>query len=69
MCCVYQLRKKLYAIYFNQSALDVRSMYRCAHQTLEENARDLHKDLQRQLSERQTDDTQLCILELSLTQS
>lgn len=33
---------------------------------LEENIRDMQKELQRQLSDRQTNDSQLCILELSV---
>lgn len=55
--------------YSIENALVLLALYRCAHQTLEENIRDLHRDLQRQLGERQTDDSQLCILELSFTQS
>lgn len=43
--------------------------YRCPHQHLEENMRELQKDLQRQLNDRQSNDSQLCVLELAVNQS
>lgn len=45
------------------------SWHRCPHQHLEENVRDLQKDLQRQLNDRQSNDSQLCVLELAVNQS
>lgn len=39
---------------------------RIPHQILEESMRELQKDVQRQLSERQANDTQLSILEFNL---
>lgn len=43
--------------------------YRSPHQMLEENIRELHKELQRQLNDRQTNDSQLCVLELAVNQT
>lgn len=43
--------------------------HRCPHQTLEENVKELQKDLQRQLFDRQSNDSQLCVLELAVNPS
>lgn len=42
---------------------------RCPHQALEENVKELQKDLQRQLIDRQSNDSQLCVLELAVNPS
>jgi Rho guanine nucleotide exchange factor 17 len=51
-----------------QQILDLVSTLRCAHQTLEESIRDLQLNIQRQLSERQSNDSQLNILELNVNE-
>ncbi|XP_058821549.1 uncharacterized protein LOC131683523 [Topomyia yanbarensis] len=48
---------------------ELASCLRCPHQLLEESIRDLQREVQRQLSERQTNDAQLNILELTLKSS
>lgn len=48
---------------------DLAASLRCPHQLLEESIRDLQREVQRQLSERQTNDAQLNILELMLNSS
>jgi Rho guanine nucleotide exchange factor 17 len=49
-----------------QQILDLASNLRCPHMTLEESIRDLQANVQRQLVERQANDSQLNILELNL---
>lgn len=49
-----------------QQLLDMSSTLRCPHQILEESIRDLQLTVQRQLVERQSNDSQLNILELNL---
>ncbi|XP_058455844.1 uncharacterized protein LOC131433085 [Malaya genurostris] len=49
--------------------LELASSLRCTHQLLEESIRELQREVQRQLSERQTNDAQLNILELTLKSS
>lgn len=51
-----------------QQILDLVSTLRCPHQTLEESIRDLQLNIQRQLSERQSNDSQLNILELNVNE-
>ncbi|XP_037050154.1 uncharacterized protein LOC119084247 isoform X2 [Bradysia coprophila] len=46
--------------------MDIASSLRCPNHQLEEIVRDLQKEIQRQLSDRQTNDTQLNLLELAL---
>ncbi|XP_055604092.1 uncharacterized protein LOC129752331 [Uranotaenia lowii] len=48
---------------------ELAASLRCPHQLLEEAIRDLQREVQRQLSERQTNDAQLNILELTLNSS
>ncbi|XP_055643721.1 uncharacterized protein LOC129779951 [Toxorhynchites rutilus septentrionalis] len=48
---------------------DLAASLRCSHQLLEEAIKDLQREVQRQLSERQTNDAQLNILELTLNSS
>lgn len=50
-----------------QQILDVTSTLRCPHQTLEESIRDLQVSVQRQLVERQANDSQLNVLELNMS--
>lgn len=52
--------------HFNMNGL-IFSFFRFPHQLLEECIRDLHRDVQRQLIDRQSNDTQLSILELILS--
>lgn len=49
-----------------QQLLELSSSLRCPHQTLEESIRDLQVNVQRQLVERQANDSQLNVLELNL---
>lgn len=49
-----------------QQILDITSNLRCPHQILEESIRDLQLNVQRQLSERQANDSQLNVLELNV---
>ena len=49
-----------------QQMLDLSATLRCPHLTLEESIRDLQLIVQRQLAERQTNDSQLNLLELNL---
>jgi len=42
-----------------QQIAELASTLRCPHQILEETIRDLQREIQRQLTERQTNDTQL----------
>ena len=49
-----------------QQITDITTTLKCSHQTLEDVIRELHRDLQRQLSERQTNDAQLNMLELTV---
>jgi Ca2+-binding EF-hand superfamily protein len=51
-----------------QQILDLVSTLRCPHQTLEESIRDTQLNIQRQLSERQSNDSQLNILELNVNE-
>lgn len=51
-----------------QQILDLASNLRCPHQTLEESIRDLQLTVQRQLVERQANDSQLNVLELNLNE-
>ena len=48
-----------------QQILDLASSLRCSHSSLEDSIRDLHANVQRQLTERQANDSQLNILELN----
>lgn len=48
---------------------ELAASLRCPHQSLEDSIRDLQREIQRQLSERQTNDAQLCLLELTLNTS
>lgn len=48
---------------------DVANTLRCPHQSLDEGIKELTRDLQRQLTDRQTNDPQLSILDLSLHSS
>ena len=48
---------------------ELTASLRCPHQPLEDSIRDLLKETQRQLSERQTNDQQLCLLEMALNTS
>lgn len=49
-----------------QQIWDLTANLRCPHQMLEESIRDLQTNVQRQLVERQSNDTQLNVLELVL---
>lgn len=49
-----------------QQILEITSSLRCQHQILEESIRDLQLTVQRQLAERQANDSQLNVLELSV---
>lgn len=49
-----------------QQISEISSNLRCPHQVLEDSIRDLQRDIQRQLAERQANDTQLNLLELNL---
>lgn len=49
-----------------QQMLELSSSLRCPHLTLEESIRDLQLVVQRQLTERQANDSQLNVLELNL---
>jgi hypothetical protein len=49
-----------------QQMLDIASNLRTPHQTLEESIRDLQINVQRQLAERQVNDSQLSVLELNV---
>lgn len=49
-----------------QQMLDLSATLRCSHLTLEESIRDLQLVVQRQLVERQANDSQLNILELNV---
>lgn len=49
-----------------QQILDLASSLRCSHSSLEDSIRDLHANVQRQLIERQANDSQLNVLELNL---
>lgn len=49
-----------------QQMLDLSSTLRCPHQTLEEHIRDLQLLVQKQLVDRQANDSQLNVLELNL---
>lgn len=49
-----------------QQMLDLAATLRCPHLTLEEAIRDLQLIIQRQLVERQANDSQLNVLELNL---
>lgn len=53
---------------FNEIMLKyiLSSIPRCHHQMLEETVKDLQKDVQRQLSDKQTSESQLSLLELTL---
>lgn len=51
-----------------QQILDLSSNLRCPHQTLEESIRDLQLMVQRQLVERQANDSQLNVLELNFNE-
>lgn len=39
---------------------------RCPHHALEDNIKELQRDIQRQLNDRQTNDIQLCMMELTM---
>lgn len=45
------------------------ALRRCPHHALEENVKELQKELQRQLFDRQSNDSQLCVLELAVSPS
>lgn len=49
-----------------QQISELTSTLRCSHQILEDTIRDLHREVQRQLTERQSNDTQLSLLELTI---
>jgi Rho guanine nucleotide exchange factor 17 len=49
-----------------QEISDLTSTLRCPHQMLEDSIRDLQSTVQRQLVERQANDSQLNVLELNL---
>lgn len=49
-----------------QKISDIVSELRCSHSLLEDTVKDLQRDVQRQLSERQSNDSQLNLLELTL---
>jgi cytochrome c-type biogenesis protein CcmH/NrfF len=49
-----------------QQILDLASNLRCPHSNLEDSIRDLQANVQRQLVERQANDSQLNVLELNL---
>ena len=49
-----------------QQILEISSNLRSPHQILEESIRDLQLNVQRQLSERQANDSQLNVLELNV---
>ena len=49
-----------------QQILEISTNLRCPHQILEESIRDLQLNVQRQLSERQANDSQLNVLELNV---
>ncbi|KNC22324.1 hypothetical protein FF38_04499 [Lucilia cuprina] len=49
-----------------QQISDITATLKCPHQYLEDVIRELHRDVQRQLSERQTNDAQLNMLELGV---
>lgn len=49
-----------------QQILDLSANLRCPHMTLEDSIRDLQVNVQRQLVERQANDSQLNVLELNL---
>lgn len=51
-----------------QQILDLVSTLRCPHQSLEESIRDLQLNIQRQLLERQSNDSQLNVLELNVNE-
>lgn len=48
---------------------ELTSQLKLPHQILEDTIRDLHRDVQRQLSDRQSNDTQLSLLELTINSS
>ncbi|KAH8310855.1 hypothetical protein KR044_003245, partial [Drosophila immigrans] len=50
-----------------QQITDITASLKSPHQYLEDVIRELHRDIQRQLSERQTNDTQLNMLELTVS--
>jgi len=50
-----------------QQITDITVTLKYPHQYLEDVIRELHRDVQRQLSERQTNDTQLNMLELTVS--
>ncbi|XP_034485918.1 rho guanine nucleotide exchange factor 17 isoform X2 [Drosophila innubila] len=50
-----------------QQITDITASLKYPHQYLEDVIRELHRDIQRQLSERQTNDTQLNMLELTVS--
>lgn len=52
-----------------QQITDITTTLKCPHQYLEDVIRELHRDVQRQLSERQTNDAQLNMLELAVNSS
>lgn len=49
-----------------QQISDITASLKYPHQYLEDVVRELHRDVQRQLSERQTNDAQLNMLELAV---
>lgn len=52
-----------------QQIADITASLKYPHQNLEDVIKELHRDVQRQLSERQTNDAQLNMLELSFNTS
>lgn len=48
---------------------ELTSTLKIPHQLLEDTIRDLHREVQRQLSDRQSNDTQLSLLELNINSS
>jgi predicted transcriptional regulator len=49
-----------------QQMSELATSLRSQHQVLEDAIRDLQRDIQRQLTERQSNDTQLSLMELTL---
>lgn len=48
---------------------ELTSTLKLPHQLLEDAIRDLHREVQRQLTDRQSNDTQLSLLELTINSS
>lgn len=51
-----------------QQMLDIAASLRCPHQMIEESIRDLQLAVQRQLLDRQANDSQLNVLELNVNE-